>query len=188
MKRFANMLCGFMLTIAFSPLAFADPVPSDQAPPPVPAPAPAPVPAPVPPDGSCKPLYTLDLTGPTAVRNGETPTFQILVRHLNKCEITSLNVVYYFPNIAPLDTSDFSVLPLFFTLDLDPTTFIWPVFTPPPQDFTTITHRPTIDFTTAVNMVARACVFSVNGPAICKDWRFAVNPPVPLANESDEAN
>lgn len=163
MKSFINILCGFMFTLGLSPAAFAETSTTE-----------------VPPtDGSCVPMYTIDLAGPRSVRTGEEPRYQILVRNLTDCQIVNLTVVYFFPNIAPDDPSDFSPNPTFGTLGLDPKTNIWSSLSAPPNEALVITHTPTISFLSSANMVSRACAYSLNGPPVCADLKFAVNPPVP---------
>lgn len=163
MKRFFYVISGLIFMSLFSSAATAEP--SSSANPPG--------------SGSCIPMYTIDLTGPRSVRFGEEPRFQILVRNLTDCPIVNLTVVYFFSNIAPVDPSDFNPPWDFSTLEIDPTTYMWSALVAPPNEVLMITHTPTITFLSSANMASRACAYSLNGPPVCSDLKFAVNPPVP---------
>ncbi len=163
MVRLCVILCGISLLLGLSPAAFAESSEREVSPN----------------HSSCAPVYTIELTGPRSFSNGDTPRFQILVRNLTNCPIVNLTVVYFFPNIGTDDPIDFNPNPQFGTLDLDPTTHMWSALSAPPNEVLIVTHTPTITFSNAANMVSRACAYSLNGPPVCSDLKFSVNPPVP---------
>lgn len=171
MRHVAKFLYGFISALAFSSLAFADTSETVTTPPSV---------------GACIPFYTLELNGPRAVRTGEEVKFEINVRNLSNCPITNLTVTYFFPNIAVFDQGTMVPNPNFISALNITRRFTWAFLEAPPGGVATITHSPTITSTQSMNMVSRVCAISVNGPPVCSDLRYAVNPPVPMTDESEE--
>lgn len=169
MRNVAKFLCGIISVFALSPFAFAE-TSADNVPPT---------------DGACIPFYTVELTGPRAVRTGEEVKFEINVRNLSRCPITNLTVTYFFPDIAPLDVEAFSPNPNFISSLNITRRFSWGFLEAPPGGVATVTHTPTITSTQSMNMVSRVCAISVNGPPVCVDWRYIVNPPVPMDSGAD---
>ncbi len=138
--------------------------------------------------GSCVPIYSLELTGPRAVRTGEDVKFEIKVRNLSDCPITNLTVTYFFPDIATVEPGNFTPSPNFITGLNVTRRFSWPYLEAPPRGVATIVQTVKITATQSMNMVSRACAISVNGPPFCVDWRYAVNPPVPFESDGRLVN
>ncbi len=133
--------------------------------------------------GSCQASYGIQIVGPRHVREGQEVKFRLRIYNWSPCPTENLTLTYYTPLI---------ITPMVFEPSQNVVayqellTIIWLFLSAPAHGSLEIIETAQITETASMNAVLRACLTSVNGPAVCTDHHVAVNPPFPQGVDAEE--